>query len=493
MPSEEEGLVAIQDGDNHADKESKEKILKFLVTLILVIIVLAGITVMAIIVQFELRSDVLADELKLIKRAALQSDVAYERLQYLCDTFGSRFSGSQSLEDAIDWIVSEMKNDSLEVRTENITVDHWVRGPASLYMISPKNYSLPLLTLGGSISTPPNGIRAPVLVVKSWEELENRSSEAVNKIVLFNPDFVSYGVTVQYRTNCANNAARHGALAALVRSITAYSLQTPHTGALATYETGLRQIPAAAITVEDAQYMQRLQDGGEAIELLLSIEAQNLPKAISRNIIAEVKGSQKPEELVILGGHIDSWDVGQGAQDDGGGCIAAWEVLRLIVELQLFPRRTMRVVLWTNEENGGGGADQYAIIHQKEILEFTVSAFESDAGVSGPSYIGYTGPSSGYNLVKEFVKTHLSDILPSKIQNGKGGGRDIQPIMVLGVPGLSLGTTANSDPPYKYFDWHHTEADTFDKILKSDLQKSVASMAVVNFAIAQMDEKLPRD
>ncbi len=273
--------------------------------------------------------------------AALADSAAYERLALLVDTFGPRLSGSSNLESALDWILAEMESDGLEnVRGEPVMVPHWVRGNESVELLTPRRRMLPMTGLGGSIGTPPQGITAEVLVVDSWEELEARADEARGKIVLFDPDWVNYGVTGAYRRQGAIAAARAGAVASMIRSVTPYSQQTPHTGSMS-YDDEVPRIPHAAITAEDARMLHRMQDRGERISVHLKMEAQTLPDAPSRNAIAEIRGSELPDEVVVLGGHIDSWDVGQGAMDDGGGSVAAWEAVRLMQRLGLRPRRTV--------------------------------------------------------------------------------------------------------------------------------------------------------
>ena len=294
--------------------------------------------------------------------AATRDSAAYHRLARLVDGFGPRHSGSENLERALDWIVSEMRRDGFEnVRKEPVTVTHWVRGAESAVLLRPHRKELAMLGLGRSVGTPPQGIRANVLVVRSFAELRARAAEARGRIVLFNvpfdttvPPFAGYGGAVRYRGVGADSASAVGAVAMLLRSVTPHSLDTPHTGSMAPYDTTgrLRRIPAAAITVEDAEMLQRMQDRGERIEVLLRMEARTLLPSRSHNVVGEIRGAERPDEIVVMGGHIDSWEVGQGAMDDAGGCVAAWEALRLIRELGIRPKRTIRVVLWTNEENG---------------------------------------------------------------------------------------------------------------------------------------------
>ncbi|MCM3905795.1 MAG: M20/M25/M40 family metallo-hydrolase, partial [Pyrinomonadaceae bacterium] len=319
--------------------------------------------------------------------AALTSDRAYTRLAHLTDHIGHRLSGSKSLERAIEWAIAEMKSDGLDnVRAEKVMVPHWVRGEESLEMITPVPRKLTMLGLGNSVGTPVEGIAAEAVVVRSFDELDALGERVRGKIVVYNVPFTNYGATVRYRSSGASHAARLGAVAAVVRSITPVSLQTPHTGGLI-YDETQPKVPAAAITIEGAELLQRMHDRGERPTLRLKMEAKFLPDAESANVVAEIKGSEKPDEVVLIGGHFDSWDVGQGAHDDGGGCIMAWEAVRLLKELGLRPRRTIRVVLYTNEENGLRGGNAYRDAHRPELSKH-ILAIESDSGVYQPQGFG---------------------------------------------------------------------------------------------------------
>src|SRR5678815_3408653 len=319
--------------------------------------------------------------------AALTSDHAYARLAHLTDHIGNRLSGSTNLERGIEWAVAEMKRDGLDnVRTEKVMVPHWVRGEESLEMLTPVPRKLQMLGLGNSVGTPAEGITAEAIVVRSFEELDRLGEQVRGKIVVYNAPYVNYGATVEYRVRGASRAARYGAVAALVRSITPVSLQTPHTGAM-NYDLSQPKIPTAAVTIEVAEFLQRMNDRGDHPRLRLKMEAKFLPDAESANVVAEIKGSEKPDEVVLIGGHFDSWDVGQGAHDDGGSCIVVWEAVRLLKELGLKPRRTIRVVLYTNEENGLRGGNAYRDAHRDEIAKH-VLAIESDSGVYRP--VSYT-------------------------------------------------------------------------------------------------------
>ena len=234
--------------------------------------------------------------------AALQDSSSWNRLAELTDRFGPRLSGSASLEKAIDWIIAEMKKDGLEnVRGEPVMVPHWVRGEESATLVSPRKTALHMIGLGRSIGTPKNGITAEVMVVNNFDELTQRAAEAAGKIVLFDEPFVGYGPTVRYRSGAANAAAKVGAVAALIRSVSSFSMQNPHTGAMSYDSTLKKKIPAAALSVEDAMMVHRMVNRGEKVVINLRMGAQTLPDAPSRNIVAEVVGSEKPDEVVVLG------------------------------------------------------------------------------------------------------------------------------------------------------------------------------------------------
>ncbi len=416
--------------------------------------------------------------------SATNSDFAFNRLALLCDKFGPRFSGTTNLESAIDWVLAEMKKDGLQnVHGEPVMVPRWVRGKESLELLEPRPHRMEMLGLGGSVATPPDGITAEVLVVKNFSDLSNRVAEAKGKIVLFNEPFTSYHATVLIRTRGAIEAAKAGAVASLIRSVTPVSLHTPHTGNMR-YTNSFPKIPHAAITVEDAGMLQRMSDRGEKMVVRLTMEAKTLPDAKSRNVIGEIVGSEKPEEIILVSGHIDSWDVGQGAMDDGGGCIAAWEAVRLMHKLGLRPRRTIRVVLWTNEENGIAGAKAYRQAHKKELANH-VLAIECDDGVFKPTAFSFGGSEAGKTFVKDVAKW-LQKITPMKIISGAGGA-DISQLESDGVPLMDLLVE-----PAKYFWYHHTDADTIDKINRDELNQCVSALAVMVYVIADSEEKLPR-
>jgi carboxypeptidase Q len=416
--------------------------------------------------------------------AALADSAAYARLAELADRFGHRFSGSDALEQALDWILAGMERDGLaNVRGEPVMVPAWVRGEESAELVTPRAMPLPMLGLGGSVATPPDGISAEVLVVSSFEELRARGAEARGRIVLFDVPFTTYGETVRYRTDGAVAAARAGAVASLIRSVTPNSQRSPHTGMMQYADTAPR-IPHAALTVEDAMMLHRMQDRGERLVIRLRMNARQLPDRESRNVIGELVGRERPDEVVVLGGHTDSWDVGQGAMDDAGGVVAAWEALRVLERLGLTPRRTIRVVGWTNEENGLRGGTAYRDAH-RATLDRHVLAIETDAGVFAPEGFGFTGSDAAFATVRQ-VGALLEGIGAGRIRRG-GGGADIGPIMREGVPGMGLDVDGT-----RYFWYHHADGDMVDKLDPREMGLCVAALAVMAYVIADLPEPLPR-
>lgn len=414
--------------------------------------------------------------------AATRDSFAYNRLAAFVDKFGNRLSGSESLERSIDWALAQMKADGLEnVHGESVMVPHWVRGKEHAELTSPRRANLPMLGLGGSIATPADGIEADVFVVSSFADLKAHATDVKGRIVVFDVPFKSYGETVSYRANGAFEAQKLGAVASLIRSITPYSMSTPHTGSMR--RDSAVTIPGAALTVEDVKMLHRMQDRGEKIRIRLYMEAHTLPDVTSRNVIGEIRGREKPDEIVIVSGHIDSWDVGQGAMDDGGGAIVGWEAVRLMHKLNLRPRRTVRVILWTNEENGARGGTGYAESHNAELAKH-VAAIESDEGAFKPLGFGFTGTDSAFAQVQQIGKL-LDRIGASEITSG-GGGTDIAPMMRNGVPGMGLNVERS-----KYFWFHHTEADNIDKLDPKEVAQCAAAMAVMAYVLAEMPEMLP--
>ena len=431
-----------------------------------------------------------ADANRLID-SALRDSTAYTRLADLTDRFGNRISGSKALEDAISWILDKMKADGLaNVRGEPAMVPHWVRGEESAVLVSPRLTPLHMLGLGMSVGTPESGITAPVLVVNDFADLQRHAADAKGKIVLFDypfptnvPPMDGYRNAVAYRGGAPSAAAKLGAVAALIRSVTPLSMQSPHTGSTR-YDSTVAKIPAAALSVEDAEMLHRMQNRGERITVALKMSAKQLPDVPSRNVVAELRGSEKPDEVVVLSGHIDSWDVGQGAMDDGGCSVAAWEAVRLMKQLGLRPKRTVRVVLWTNEENGGRGGRAYRDTHEAELGKHSV-AMECDNGVFRPNGVRFQGSDAGLAQVAK-IGALLERIGASRVERGEGEA-DVGPILQRGVPGLALDVDDT-----KYFWYHHTAADMMTVIGREDLAKCVATMAVMAYVIADLDQAIAR-
>ncbi len=418
----------------------------------------------------------------IIAAAEADSTGAWERIAELSDRFGHRLSGSAALEQAISWTAATMSADGLQnVRRERVMVPHWVRGAESLELVAPRRMSLPMLGLGGSIATPREGITAEVMVVASFEELTQRAAEAKGKIVLYDAEWRDYGYNGAFRRQGAIAAAKAGAVASLARSAGPYGMRTPHTGNMA-YDSTVKKIPHASVTAEDAMMMRRMIKRGDKVRVTLRMSARMLPDAESHNVMGELRGREKPEEIVVMGGHIDSWDVGSGAMDDGGGVVVAWEAVRLLQRLGLVPRRTIRVVGWTNEENGGRGGAAYRDMHQQEKHQL---AIESDGGVFSPTGFGFTGSPAARAII-EAIGGLLAPIGAGRIE-ASGGGADIGPIMSTGVPGMGLNVDGT-----RYFWYHHTDADTPDKLDPADVRRVVAAMAVMAFIAADIEQALPR-
>ena len=428
-----------------------------------------------------------------IMGACLADTAGMEKLIYLCDRIGNRLAGSPALHRAIAWAAETMRADGLEnVATPPVKVPVWIRGKEWAKLLLPGERALPMLGLGGSVATPPQGVIADVVVVPDFDTLDALGRPGIEgKVVLFNPVYEGYRNTVRYRSSGASRAADYGAVAALVRSVTPVSLQSPHTGALR-YTVDAPRIPSAAITVEDAAQMARLQARGVPIRVHLMMEAHTAPDTDSANVVGEITGNSAPKEIVVMGGHSDSWDVGQGAQDDGSGCLAAMQALANIRKLGLRPRRTLRVCLWTNEENGLRGGNAYQAWSEARG-EKHVAAMEMDGGAERPLGFGLglraRDGSQENHLTQAIVRLKHVGALLEGIHAGEittgGGGADISPLMSGGTPGLGLRTVGE-----KYFHWHHTHADTVDKVDPQDFRACMAALGVVGFVLADMPETL---
>lgn len=427
--------------------------------------------------------------------AALAGTGAVDKLRELCDGVGHRLSGSASLDRAIEWAQDVMKKDGHEnVRAERVMVPKWVRGRESLVLVEPRPAEIAMLGLGGSVATPEEGLTAEVVVVEDDKQLEALGEGAKGRIVLFNnrmppfhPDFgPRYGETVKFRVNGANLVAKAGGVACLVRSVTAHSLRSPHTGMMR-YAADAKKIPAAAVSTEDADLLARLAGAGKKPVVRLKMEAKDEGLVPSANVIAEIRGATKPDEIVVIGGHIDSWDVGQGAHDDGAGCVAAMEALTVIRKLGLKPARTIRVVLWTNEENGLAGAQGYKMDHEKELANH-VAAIEADSGGFKPVGFGVAikdeaRQKRAAERLAELIKP-LARIGATKVKPGSCGA-DVGPLREAGVVAMGL-----SNLEATYFDYHHTHADTFDKVDPRELQECTAAMAFMAWTLSELPGRL---
>ena len=430
---------------------------------------------------FEAASRALATE---IGRADARQH-AWERLAYLCDTFGPRFSGSQALEDAIDWTIETMTRDGLSnVRRQPVQVPKWVRGPERARLLGPVEGELVLLGLGGTVATPKGGITAEVVAVGSLAELAKMGPAVTGKIVLINQPMpaynpitrsAGYGETVRIRVHGPSAAARLGAKAVLIRSVTARSLRTPHTGALV-YAEDAPRIPAAALAPSDAEMLARMTRRGP-VKVALDLQSQDMGHAESANVIAELRGRERPEEIVVIGGHIDSWDVGQGAHDDGAGVLMAMEAAYLLESLELIPRRTIRVVLFTNEENGTAGAKAYFAEHHRERH---VAAMEADTGGGAPH--GFRIGKSEADLAPFLPLRRLFAPFGAENLRPGAGGADIKPLIEAGVLGIDIDNDISH-----YFDFHHTDPDTVDQVDPEHLQKNAAAMALMAYILAERD------
>jgi len=419
---------------------------------------------------------------KLIQ-AALADTEGYDRLEYLCYRIGNRLSGSASLEKAVAWSVEQMKAAGLaNVRIIPAKVPHWVRGAESGRILTPLDKPLHMLGLGMSVGTPPGGITADAVAVSSFDDLARLGRDKVQgKIVVYNYAFQGYGSGRNYRQSGASRAAALGAVAALVRSATPLAMQIPHTGAME-YDEAQPKIPTAAISPEDALMIGRLYSEGVPVKIHLEMGAQMLPDADSGDVIGEIPGKEHPEEVVVIGGHIDSWDVGQGAQDDGASIMACLQALALIHKLGLQPRRTLRVAFWVNEENGGRGGEAYRAFVGSQIKN-QVAALEMDGGAETPRGFGAGVDAKSIDMLRQ-IGALLEPIGAGEITGG-GGGEDINPLIRDGVPGFSERAAGTH-----YFDWHHSEADTLEKVNPDDFRKSVAALAVFSYALADMPERV---
>ncbi|HKS26466.1 MAG TPA: M20/M25/M40 family metallo-hydrolase [Pyrinomonadaceae bacterium] len=441
-------------------------------------------------------------ELKRIQQAALASDYALRQVSYLSNNIGPRLSGSAQAEAAVEYVADEMRRLGCQVTLEKVTVPHWVRGEEQASLVqwpgqaAGTTQKIVLTALGGSVATPQQGLTAQVVVVNSFEELNALGRERVTgKIVLFNVRFddrmakqgyggEAYGEAVVYRGRGPSAAARLGAVASLIRSVGGAQYRLPHTGSTR-YATDAPQIPAAAVAAEDADLIAGLAKQGP-VSMRLRLTPQTLPDAVSYNVIADYRGSERPEEIVIVSGHLDSWDLGTGAIDDASGVAVAMQAIQLLRQLRLRPRRTIRMVAWMNEENGLAGGRAYVKDYESQ-LRGHVAAIEMDRGAGHP--LGYAAKASAAAVE---MLAPVSTILAA---SGAGLTRreeeapeaDITPLSATGVPAFGLWQDTRT-----YFDYHHTSADTFDKVVPEELAENAAVMAVLAYALADMPQPIPR-
>jgi hypothetical protein len=440
----------------------------------------------------------LLEQLSAIKAAALTDDYAYQQVAHLTENIGPRPSGSAQAKAAVDYVADELRKLGLEVQLEEVKVPHWVRGAETAELTeypgqaSGTVQKVVLTALGGSTATPAEGIQADVVVVNNFDELKSLGREKVaGKIVLFNEifdkqkaaaglAFVSYGEAVRYRAAGPRVAAELGAVAALVRSVGNTDYRLPHTGF--SVPAG---IPAGAVTAEDAELMAHLAGQGK-VRMHLTLTPQKLPDAIGYNVIADLKGSEHPEQIVVVSGHLDSWDLGTGAIDDGAGVVVAMEAAEILQKLHLRPKRTLRVIAWMDEESGGAGSQTYSKDHAGEFAKH-VAAIESDSGAAHPLGFDVKMTTAAGELLRP-VLTILQSFGATALQPSTyPPGADIAAMSEAGVPAVGLLQDGRT-----YFNYHHTAADTLDKIVPSELRENAAAMAVMGYALASMKDPLPR-
>ena len=436
-----------------------------------------------------------------MQQAALASDYAYRQVAHLANNIGPRLSGSAQAAKAVEYVANELKAIGCEVQLERVMVPHWERGEETAALVqfpgqaANTTQKIVLCALGGSVATAPQGIEADVLVARNFDELKSLPRDkAVGKIVLFDYPFdkqmaaeghggEAYGEAVVYRSKGPSAAARQGAVACLIRSVGGADYRLPHTGQT-DYAADAPKIPAAAVTAEDADLIADLVQQGP-VKMKLVLTPQTLPNVESANVIADIKGTEHPEQMIIVSGHLDSWDMGRGALDDAAGVGVSMETANLIQKLHLKPRRTIRVIAWMNEENGLAGSKQYAKDHEKEIPNH-FAAMETDNGAGHPIGIHIKG--------KFEIKKLLAPVLAVLQESGAGGtnfsehiGADIEPLEKAGIPAFS----PIQDSRF-YFNYHHTAADTLDKIVPKELAENSAVVAVAAYALANMEQPLPR-
>jgi carboxypeptidase Q len=440
----------------------------------------------------------LLEELSSIKTTALADDYAYRQVAHLTENIGPRISGSPQAKAAVDYVASELRQLGLEVHLEEVKVPHWVRGAETAELTeyagraSGTTQKIVLTALGGSSSTPADGITTEVVVVDNFDELKALDRDKVaGKIVLFNEifdkqkaaagmAFMAYGEAVRYRASGPKAAAELGAVATLVRSVGNADFRLPHTGF--SFPAG---IPAGAVTAEDANLIAHLFAQGK-VRMHLTLTPQKLPDATSYNVIADLKGSEHPEQIVVASGHLDSWDLGTGAIDDGAGVVVAMEAAEILQKLHLHPKRTLRVIAWMDEESGGAGSDAYTKDHSAEFANH-VAAIESDSGAAHPLGFDVKMAPHAAELLRPALEVLQSFGANAVQPSSYPPGADISAMSESGVPALGLLQDGRT-----YFNYHHTAADTLDKIVPAELRENAAAMAVMAYALASMKDPLPR-
>ena len=411
---------------------------------------------------------------------------AYSNLRTLTKTVGPRLNGSPQTYQAESWGQKALKEAGADsVYLQKAKIPHWERGGKDLgAMISGnKRQDLAVIALGNSVSTKPGGITAPVMMVHNWEELDKRKDEVKSKIVFFNhpfdPDqvftFFAYRDAVPYRGNGANRASKYGAVGMLVRSMSESTDNFPHTGALR-YNDSFPKIPAFAVGLKDADKIATELATEKSLNIFLSTSAHSLPDTVGYNVIGEWKGTEFPDQYIVVGGHLDSWDPAEGAHDDGAGCVHAIEVLRSLKALGYKPKHTIRVILFTDEENSGGGADAYAtsVVAKKEKHVF---ALESDAGGFTPRSFSMKGTPAQFAAMQNFLP-FLSPYGVSYFDHF-GSGADVE--------GLTDSTGALSaeliPDSQRYFDYHHAANDVFENVNKRELELGAINMAALIYLV----------
>jgi len=416
---------------------------------------------------------------------------ASEWVRELTERAGPRLAGSPGDKAAVAVALETMKTLGFaKVHAERVVVPVWVRGSESGEITAPVSQKLALAALGESVATPEGGIEAEVIGVKSFEELQARKADVARKIVFFDvptqrtKDGSGYGKSVVYRSEGPSRAARLGAVAVLVRSIGTDVNRLPHTGALQ-YEADAPKIPAAALSIPDADLLAFVLARGKPVRVRMALACGMRPDAESANVVGEIPGREAPDEIVVLGAHLDSWDLGRGAIDDGAGCGIVLEALRQIASLPTRPRRTIRVVLFANEENGLAGGKAYAAAHAAELGKH-VAALESDSGTGRPLGFSWNAGPSAEPVIRA-IGDLLEPLGAGELQGDGGGGADIGPLRTAGVPLFSVRQDAS-----RYFDYHHTANDTFDKIDAEALDRNVAAVAAFAWVAASLPHELER-